>query len=205
MTDRPRRYSSPTTSRRTSGSSRRCWCRAATKSSRRATAGRRSRSHESAKPDLVLLDVVMPELDGFEVCRQLRAREDTAVLPVIMLTASEGTEKTKAIDAGADDFIPKPFNHDELLARVRSLLRIKRYHDEISGAEPHARRARGDPAPGARPHAAAPAVPLTAARRGDRLLGRRVDPRQSPPSSGDGLRRPPRLDELRRLRWSRKS
>ena len=86
----------------------------------------------SAKPDLVLLDVVMPELDGFEVCRQLRAHEDTAVLPVIMLTASEGTEKTKAIDAGADDFIPKPFNHDELLARVRSLLRIKRYHDEIA-------------------------------------------------------------------------
>ena len=80
----------------------------------------------------MLLDVVMPELDGFEVCRQLRAREDTAVLPVIMLTASEGTEKTKAIDAGADDFIPKPFNHDELLARVRSLLRIKRYHDEIA-------------------------------------------------------------------------
>ncbi len=86
----------------------------------------------SAKPDLVLLDVVMPGLDGFEVCRQLRAREDTAMLPVIMLTASEGTEKTKAIDAGADDFIPKPFNHDELLGRVRSLLRIKRYHDEIA-------------------------------------------------------------------------
>ena len=86
----------------------------------------------SARPDLVLLDVVMPGLDGFEVCRQLRAREDTAMLPVIMLTASEGTEKTKAIDAGADDFIPKPFNHDELLGRVRSLLRIKRYHDEIA-------------------------------------------------------------------------
>ena len=80
----------------------------------------------------MLLDVVMPGLDGFEVCRQLRAREDTAMLPVIMLTASEGTEKTKAIDAGADDFIPKPFNHDELLGRVRSLLRIKRYHDEIA-------------------------------------------------------------------------
>ncbi len=86
----------------------------------------------SARPDLVLLDVVMPGLDGLEVCRQLRAREDTAMLPVIMLTASEGTEKTKAIDAGADDFIPKPFNHDELLGRVRSLLRIKRYHDEIA-------------------------------------------------------------------------
>ena len=86
----------------------------------------------SAKPDLVLLDVVMPGLDGYAVCRQLREREDTAMLPVIMLTASEGSEKTKAIEAGADDFIPKPFNHDELLARVRSLLRIKRYHDEIT-------------------------------------------------------------------------
>jgi adenylate cyclase len=86
---------------------------------------------DSAKPDLVLLDVVMPEMDGYAVCRQLRAREQTAVLPVIMLTSSVGPEKTQAIEAGADDFIPKPFNHHELLTRVRSLLRIKRYHDTI--------------------------------------------------------------------------
>jgi adenylate cyclase len=86
---------------------------------------------ESAKPDLVLLDVMMPQPDGYEVCRRLRAREETAVLPVIMLTASLGPEKTNAIKAGADDFIAKPFNHDELFARVRSLLRIKRYHDTI--------------------------------------------------------------------------
>jgi DNA-binding response OmpR family regulator len=85
----------------------------------------------SANPDLVLLDVVMPGIDGYAVCRQLREREETAVLPVIMLTASLGPEKTRAIDAGADDFIPKPFNHDELFARVRSLLRIKRFHDTI--------------------------------------------------------------------------
>lgn len=82
-------------------------------------------------PDLILLDVVMPGMDGYEVCRHLRAHDDTAVLPVIMLTSSVGPEKTKAIEAGADDFIPKPFNHDELLTRVRSLLRIKRYHDTI--------------------------------------------------------------------------
>ena len=85
----------------------------------------------SAKPDLVLLDVMMPQPDGYAVCRRLRAQEETAVLPVIMLTASEGSEKTKAIEAGADDFIPKPFNRDELLTRIRSLLRIKRYHDTI--------------------------------------------------------------------------
>jgi adenylate cyclase len=65
------------------------------------------------------------------VCRRLREREETAVLPVIMLTSSAGPEKTQAIEAGADDFIPKPFNHLELLTRVRSLLRIKRYHDTI--------------------------------------------------------------------------
>jgi DNA-binding response OmpR family regulator len=86
----------------------------------------------SAKPDLVLLDVLMPEPDGYAVCRRLREQEETAVLPVIMLTASEGSEKTKAIEAGADDFIPKPFNRDELLTRIRSLLRIKRYHDTIT-------------------------------------------------------------------------
>jgi adenylate cyclase len=85
----------------------------------------------SEQPDLILLDVVMPGLDGYAVCSQLRSNKATAVLPVIMLTSSMGQEKTKAIEAGADDFIPKPFNHDELLTRVRSLLRIKRYHDTI--------------------------------------------------------------------------
>jgi class 3 adenylate cyclase len=65
------------------------------------------------------------------VCTHLRENDETAVLPVIMVTSSIGQEKTRAIEAGADDFIPKPFNHDELLTRVRSLLRIKRYHDTI--------------------------------------------------------------------------
>jgi class 3 adenylate cyclase len=78
-----------------------------------------------------MLDVVMPELDGYAVCRKMREREDTAMLPVIMITAST-SEKTEAIRAGADDLIAKPFDQDELLARVRSLLRIKRYHDTIT-------------------------------------------------------------------------
>lgn len=83
-------------------------------------------------PDLVLLDVLLPGLDGYAVCARLREREATAMLPVIMVTSSVGEEKLRAIEAGADDFIPKPFNHQELLTRVRSLLRIKRYHDTIT-------------------------------------------------------------------------
>jgi signal transduction histidine kinase len=97
-----------------------------------ATSGEEAlRLVEEHDPDLVLLDVVMPGMDGYQVCRSLRANEETALLPVIMVTSSIGPEKTEAIEAGADDFIPKPFNHGELLTRVRSLLRIKRYQDEI--------------------------------------------------------------------------
>jgi CheY-like chemotaxis protein len=82
-------------------------------------------------PDLVLLDVVMPGMDGYEVCRRLRADPATQFLPVIMVTASGDQEKRGALEAGADDFIQKPFNQAELLARVASLLRIKESHDTI--------------------------------------------------------------------------
>ena len=83
------------------------------------------------RPDLVLLDIMLPGIDGYEVCRRLRADPKTSFLPVVMVTASGLPEKVKAIEAGADDFIAKPFDQPELLARVRSLLRVKTYHDEI--------------------------------------------------------------------------
>ena len=83
------------------------------------------------RADLMLLDIVMPGIDGYEVCRRLRADPSTAVLPVVMITASGEQEKVKAIEAGADDFIPKPFDQAELIARIRSLIRIKRYRDRI--------------------------------------------------------------------------
>jgi len=102
-------------------------------------------------PDLVLLDVVMPGLNGYEVCRRLRADPATSVLPVVMVTALDPTEeRIKGLQAGADDFLTKPINTPELLARVRSLLRIKSFHDTVQrqaegrrvhGAEPHADRA----------------------------------------------------------------
>jgi adenylate cyclase len=83
-------------------------------------------------PDLVLLDILMPGMSGYEVVQRLRDDPVTRVLPVVMVTAlGAQEEKVKAIEAGADDFLTKPVNQLELLARVKSLLRIKEYHDTI--------------------------------------------------------------------------
>jgi adenylate cyclase len=84
-------------------------------------------------PDLVLLDVMMPGMSGYDVCRKIRERPDTAMVPVVMVTALDpGQERVKGIEAGADDFLTKPIHQAELLARVRSLLRIKELWDKLA-------------------------------------------------------------------------
>jgi DNA-binding response OmpR family regulator len=84
------------------------------------------------KPDLVLLDVMMPGMSGYEVCREIRADPGTALLPVVMVTALDPeTERVKGIEAGADDFLAKPINQPELLARVKSLLRIRALQRQV--------------------------------------------------------------------------
>ena len=87
---------------------------------------------EQQAPDLILLDVMMPGLSGYDVCRTLRADVRHALLPIVLVTALDpATERAKGLEAGADDFLSKPVNQAELLARVRSLLRIKHLYDEV--------------------------------------------------------------------------
>jgi adenylate cyclase len=86
----------------------------------------------SERPDLVLLDVLMPGMSGYEVCRALRADAATQVLPVVLVTSLDHhEERVRGLEVGADDFLTKPIHPPELLARVRSLLRIKSLHDTV--------------------------------------------------------------------------
>lgn len=88
------------------------------------------------QPDLVLLDILMPGLDGIEVCRQIKADPATRLTPVVLITGLRDSEdRIRGINAGADDFLTKPLNPPELAARVRSLVRLKRYTDELDSAE----------------------------------------------------------------------
>ena len=93
----------------------------------------------SWQPDLIMLDVMMPDMDGYEACRRLKADPETLHIPIVMVTAlGEPSERLQGLEAGADDFLTKPVEYDTLLARTRSLVRLKRLLDEM--------RARGETA-----------------------------------------------------------
>lgn len=87
---------------------------------------------ESQHPDIILLDIMLPKMDGFQVCERIKKNSKTQFIPIIMITAlKELKDKIRSLEVGADDFISKPFENVELLTRVKSLMRIKRYHDEL--------------------------------------------------------------------------
>ena len=88
------------------------------------------------RPDVIVLDVQLPGMDGFEVCRRLKQSPATRLMPIILITGMGAREhRIAGIHAGADDFLTKPFDNEELKARVASLLRLKRYTDELESAE----------------------------------------------------------------------
>jgi putative two-component system response regulator len=83
-------------------------------------------------PDVILLDIMMPKMDGFEVAKQLKREEETKIIPIVMVTALNGVEdRVKALEAGADDFLNKPVDKTELRARVQSLVKVKAYNDHM--------------------------------------------------------------------------
>lgn len=93
-------------------------------------------------PDVVLLDVMMPDMDGFEVCRRIRSTPETSWLPVVMVTALQETaDRVAALEAGADDFLTKPVDEIEVEARVKSLVRVKRQRDDLEKAYKELQRA----------------------------------------------------------------
>jgi putative two-component system response regulator len=104
---------------------------------RQATNGEQAlRALQGADFDVVLLDVMMPGINGFDLCRAIKRDPSTRLIPVVLITALQAPDdRIRGIDAGADDFLTKPFNLEELQARVRSLLRIKRYTDDLDSAE----------------------------------------------------------------------
>jgi putative two-component system response regulator len=91
---------------------------------------------EQTSPDLVLLDVMMPDQSGFDVCVALKSNPATRLIPVVLITAlNDSSDKIRGLDAGADDFLTKPVTPAELRARVRSLIRLKRHTDDLDSAE----------------------------------------------------------------------
>ncbi|MFC7609480.1 response regulator [Teichococcus aestuarii] len=115
------------------------------------------RRAEDWLPDVILLDVMMPGMDGYEVCRRLKANSVTAHIPVVMVTALvDPAERVRGLEAGADDFLSKPVDHATLFARLRALLRVKQVLDAFRlraetandlGFEPQPRPRTTSPAP----------------------------------------------------------
>ncbi|TVQ92305.1 MAG: response regulator [Bacteroidetes bacterium] len=101
-----------------------------------STSGEKALNHfEKEKPDLILLDILMPHMDGYEVCRKIKQKPEIRDIPVIFITASNDTEELiKGFDAGAVDFISKPINKPELLARVNTHLELKQSRDQLADA-----------------------------------------------------------------------
>jgi len=87
-------------------------------------------------PDVILLDIMMPEMDGFEVAKNLKDKEETKIIPIVMITVlKEAGDRVKALEVGADDFLTKPVERTELKARVQSLLKVKAYYDHMRSYE----------------------------------------------------------------------
>ncbi len=99
----------------------------------KAQSGKKALNYIYSEPiDLVLLDVMMPELDGYEVCKRIKNKDETRFIPVIMVSALKDVEdRIKGIEAGADDFLSKPYNKIELQTRIKSLLKVKRLNEEL--------------------------------------------------------------------------
>jgi len=96
-------------------------------------------------PDLVLLDILLPNMDGFEVVKQIKANVKTHIIPVIMVTAlTDMDERVKGLDSGADDYITKPFKAFELLARVRSMLRIRKMYLDLTSTRAKLRESKAE-------------------------------------------------------------
>lgn len=90
----------------------------------------------SFRPDLILLDILMPGMNGYEVCKRIKETPETRLTPVVLITGLTDSEsRIRGINAGADDFLSKPIDYNELLARTRSLLKLKQYTDELENAE----------------------------------------------------------------------